>query len=394
MLYAFSRVMQKDEALRLKALQDYRVLDTPPEAVFDNLTRLAADLLQTPIALVSLVDAERQWFKARVGLPATETPRTVSFCDHAIRADSNLVVEDATKDPRFAENPLVLGDPSIRFYCGVVLRSPDGHGLGTLCVIDRVPRVLTRGEEGVLEALARQVEGELEVRRRLALLEESLGAQQERQHEKELLAAMLVHDLRGPLTAISLLAASVTPTDEESRQGLEELQLESDRARRMLSDVLDICLDQMGGLRLRRAPVVLGRLIADHVRRMQRRAHTLNVELQLTLPEESIALDVDPELVGRMIDNLIQNALDHGPRKPVGVIVRRDRDKVRVEVRDRGPTLSADLQRRLFRPFESGSQRGHGLGLAFCRLAAEAHGGVVGVEGWENGNCFFVELPA
>jgi len=135
-----------DERGRLEALADYRVLDTPPEPAFDNITGLASSIFRTPIALVSLVDEHRQWFKSRVGLDVAETPREISFCDHAIRADATLVVEDATRDPRFVDNPLVVGEPHVRFYCGVVLRTPEGHGLGTLCLIDRVARTISRPE--------------------------------------------------------------------------------------------------------------------------------------------------------------------------------------------------------------------------------------------------------
>lgn len=138
-----------DEAARLAALEDLRVLDTPPDPGLDRLVRLASRLLDMPIALISLVDRDRQWFKARVGLAAGETPRDISFCGHAVAADEGMEVPDALMDPRFADNPLVTGDPHIRFYAGEILRGPDGHALGTLCVIDTKPRRLS-GEHRVL----------------------------------------------------------------------------------------------------------------------------------------------------------------------------------------------------------------------------------------------------
>jgi GAF domain-containing protein len=118
------------EALRLAALYRYDVLDTPPEEAFDRITRLARMVLQLPIVLVSLIDRERQWFKSRQGLAATETPRSMSFCTHAIQRDVPMIVQDACADPRFQDNPLVVGDPGIRFYLGVPLRTPDGHNSG------------------------------------------------------------------------------------------------------------------------------------------------------------------------------------------------------------------------------------------------------------------------
>ncbi|HVE70483.1 MAG TPA: PAS domain S-box protein [Thermoanaerobaculia bacterium] len=153
---------------RLAALARYAVLDTTAEDAFDELVQLASSICATPIALISLVDATRQWFKARVGLEAPETPRQISFCTHAIRQNDLFVVHDAQADPLFAENPLVTGDPHIRFYAGAPLITPDGFNLGTLCVIDREPRVLDPAQQQALVALARQVVVQLELRRQIA----------------------------------------------------------------------------------------------------------------------------------------------------------------------------------------------------------------------------------
>lgn len=153
------------EAARLAALRTLAVLDTEAEPQLDNLTQLAADLLGLPIALVSLVDADRQWFKSRVGLGATQTPREHAFCAHAIHGTDVFVVNDATEDPRFADNPLVTGDPNIRFYAGAPLVTREGHALGTLCVIGDAPRDCSGKEARILEALARQVMTLLEYRK-------------------------------------------------------------------------------------------------------------------------------------------------------------------------------------------------------------------------------------
>jgi GAF domain-containing protein len=130
------------EARRLAVLNAYQVLDTPPDPTLDTLTRLASRLIGVPVALVSLVDERRQWFKSRHGLQASQTPREVAFCDHVVRSGEPLVVEDALADPRFRDNPLVTGDPYVRFYAGVPLRVPQGVVLGTLCAIDHQPRTL------------------------------------------------------------------------------------------------------------------------------------------------------------------------------------------------------------------------------------------------------------
>ena len=147
--------MPADEDERLAALRELLLLDTPPEERFDRLARFGAEQLDTPIALLTLVDGQRQWFKSRMGLEATETPREISFCGHAILKNELFVVEDASRDPRFADNPLVTGDPHIRFYAGAPLSAPGGHRIGTLCVIDTVPRTLGTVERSILDALRR-----------------------------------------------------------------------------------------------------------------------------------------------------------------------------------------------------------------------------------------------
>ncbi len=157
-----------DEPERLVALRRYEILDTPPERAFDDLTLLAAQICQTPIAMVSLVDSDRQWFKSRIGVETRETPRDIAFCAHAIAGRETLIVPDTFQDERFAGNPLVVDEPQIRFYAGALLRVAEGHALGALCVIDRVPRQLTDDQAPALEALARQVVAQLELRWQLA----------------------------------------------------------------------------------------------------------------------------------------------------------------------------------------------------------------------------------
>lgn len=173
-----------NESARLRALHEYAVLDSGAEQAFDDIARLAAFVCKTPISLVSLIDADRQWFKAKVGLEVSETPREHAFCAHAILQPSEtMIVPDAAQDARFAANPLVTGAPHIRFYMGVPLVTPTGEALGTLCVIDRAPRRLDTEQMEVLSALARQVVSQLELRRSLKTLEDSI-AEHERHAER------------------------------------------------------------------------------------------------------------------------------------------------------------------------------------------------------------------
>lgn len=166
--------LPNNENQRLQKLQCYNVLDTKPESAYDDLTQLAALICQAPIALISLIDKERQWFKSVVGLHAEETHRDLAFCAHAILSPSTLVIPDALQDPRFAENDLVVGEPHIRFYAGAPLITPDGFVLGTLCVLDSQPRMLNKQQILALEALARQVVSQLELRLHLHRLGEEI----------------------------------------------------------------------------------------------------------------------------------------------------------------------------------------------------------------------------
>jgi PAS domain S-box-containing protein len=152
--------LPRDEDARVAALRSLRILDTPAEERFDRITRVASALFDVPIALVSLVDVNRQWFKSCVGLDAPETPRAVSFCAHAILGEGTLVIPDTLQDPRFRENPFVTGDPHVRFYAGRPLRAED-HALGTLCLIDPRPRTLDERQLGLLDDLGAWAEQEL-----------------------------------------------------------------------------------------------------------------------------------------------------------------------------------------------------------------------------------------
>src|SRR6266702_4039798 len=157
-----SALVPPNEKQRLKVLWQYDVLDPIPEEVFDDLTELAARICEAPIALIALVDEDRQWFKSKVGVSLNETSRDISFCGHAICQSDLFIVPDATKDERFANNPLVTSSPKIRFYAGAPLVTPDGYALGTLCIIDKVPRQLRPDQKNALGILARHVVSQLE----------------------------------------------------------------------------------------------------------------------------------------------------------------------------------------------------------------------------------------
>jgi GAF domain-containing protein len=182
---ATARSLPEHDHDRVAALQKYAILDTEPEQAFDDLTLLASFVCKTPIALISLVDENRQWFKSKVGLAALETPRDIAFCSVAIEQSDVMVVPDTLKDERFRNNPLVVSEPRIRFYAGAPLINEEGYALGTLCVVDQTPRDFGPDQKEALQALSRLVLAQLEFRRNLQLLKEALTERSHAEHERE-----------------------------------------------------------------------------------------------------------------------------------------------------------------------------------------------------------------
>ncbi len=199
--------MEFNEKARVQALRRYKILDTDPEKAFDDLTILASHICETPVALISLIDSDRQWFKAKVGVSVSETPREVSFCTVAIQQPDLFVVSDASKDPRFSSNPFVVSDPKIRFYAGAPFTSSDGHPLGTLCVVDVVPRELTPNQARALLALSRQVQAQFELRNNLIELRAALDQRDRAESERDRTIIELQHALNHVQRLSGLLPA-------------------------------------------------------------------------------------------------------------------------------------------------------------------------------------------
>ena len=197
-----------NETDRLAALRSYRVLDTPPEPEFDGLVHLAAHTCRAPIALISLIDERRQWFKAEVGLGVRETPLDCSNCLTAMLQPETMIVPDLSEDPRFADNPLVASEPRLRFYAGAGLRTPDGYPLGALCVLDHVPRNLTEDQTATLGLLAHQVMSQLDLRRAIAERDERLEVSRRIEQRQSLLVRELHHRVKNTLATVQALVGA------------------------------------------------------------------------------------------------------------------------------------------------------------------------------------------
>jgi anti-sigma regulatory factor (Ser/Thr protein kinase) len=219
--------MKFDEKVRVQALHSYKILDTDPEKAFDDLTVLASHICETPVALISLIDSDRQWFKSRIGVSLSQTPLEVSFCATAIQHSHLFVVPDASKDPRFCSNPFVVSDPKIRFYAGAPFASSDGQPLGTLCVVDVVPRQLSSDQENALLALSRQVQAQFELRKNLIDLRTTLQDRDRAEAERDRTIVELqqalehVQHLSGLLPACSACKLDVTiPANRHAISGV------------------------------------------------------------------------------------------------------------------------------------------------------------------------------
>lgn len=384
------------EQARLHALSATGLLDSPDEADFDDLTALAAQICATPIALVSLVDAQRQWFKSRFGLNVRETPRDVAFCAHALHGNDLLEVGDTTRDHRFAGNPLTLGEPGVRFYAGMPIASPDGLPLGTLCVIDHVPRRLTDGQRDALRRLARQVSAQITLH---AARNQAIATARA---ENTFLATMS-HELRTPLNGIvattQLLAECSLPDD--ARELVDVLEQSSSHLSGIVDAVLDLARLETGDVALERAPLA-PRALAEQVRTMceplaKRKGLVLRVDSGHALRDRL----GDALRVRQILLNLVTNAVKFTDRGEVTLQLRdRSADILRIEVRDTGigiePAAQVSLFQRFFQADPTTARRfgGSGLGLAIVRQLCERMGGRCGVNSARGaGSTFWVELP-
>ncbi|GAA3886525.1 GAF domain-containing sensor histidine kinase [Saccharothrix violaceirubra] len=378
------------ETNRVAALHALRLLDTPREERFDRITRMAQDVVHAPIALVSLVDLDRQWFKSCVGLDATETSRGTSVCSFAIRHDEVFEVEDLTADERFADFPVVR-EAGLRFYAGQPVAAPSGHKIGTLCVLDRVPRRLTPVEHTRLKALATWVELEC------AVVQATLGAQDAERAKRDFVA-MVSHELRTPLTSVhgslELLASGRFGVLEERASQLLDIAVNNtDRLVRLSDDVLDLSKVRCDQLRLHPTSVDLDRVVVTAVHAVEGTAERDGVPL--TTEVEPVTVRGDADRLVQAVTNLLSNAVKASPRgHAVTVGCTSDGSLARIKVVDEGSGIPADQVQRIFEPFVQLGRGGSGLGLTITRGIVDAHGGAIAVESVPGkGSTFTMTLP-
>ena len=356
--------LPEKEMRRLASLYGYDILDSEREGVFDELTELAASICDTPIALISLVDESRQWFKSRVGIDAAQTSRDVAFCAHAILQPGLFVVPDTLEDERFADNPLVTGEPHIRFYAGAPLFTAEGHGLGTLCVIDREPRELTPKQQKALTVLRTHVLKLLELRRLTRELDISYK-------ELEAFSYTISHDLRAPLRAITgfsqiLLEEHVENLNAEARSLLQRIHSSGLRMDSLTTDLINLA-------RLSRQPIEfrnvdLSQIAQGVISEIAKADRDRRVDVKI---QPGLTAHGDPGLLRIVLTNLFDNAWKFTSKcaKPYiefGAVPREGASGF--FVRDNGVGFEMAYAGKLFQPFQrlhtNTAYCGTGIGLA------------------------------
>lgn len=402
-----------DEAARLDALAAHDLLDTLPEQAFDDLTALASRLCETPIALVSLVDRERQWFKSRVGLEAPQTPRDVAYCSHTILGDDLLVVPDALQDERFHDNPLATGAPYVRFYAGTPLRAESGHKLGTLCVIDHVPRELTQAQLDSLRRLGRQVEAQLRLRLRMQELgqREAEGRSQRDAlaralRQRDALAELVMKDLQVPLSGIQMNASFITcrpSVPDDVRAAARDIQESAESAQRMVANLMDAGRED-APLTPRLMELDVHALVSEVARDFSARIQGSHRHFSTSVRLRQRFVVGDRGLLRRALDNLLDNSYRFtalGSGRVTLEVTQPEPGLLEVKVRDEGPGIPAAAREHVFdpvvpegKPAAARARASNALGLVFCRRVVQAHGGWCWVE--ENrprGIAFCLRLP-
>ena len=377
----------KNEKERLKILESYSILDTLPESDYDNLTAIASEICNMRISLISLLDNDRQWFKSHHGLDTTETSKDFAFCAHAINESSNIfVVPDARKDERFYDNPLVTGDPNVIFYAGVPLNSPEGFPLGTLCVIDNKPNLLSQSQLNSLKALANQAMNLLELRKNKIQLQQVIEDLKESNTELEKFAHIAAHDLKSPLNNISALSKFLSEhysskIDEEGQEIIGFIGSSAEKLRNLIEGLLNYSKsDRLN--KETKTEINLKTLTSDVAG-----LFSFGDKCRLILKTESEYLYANRTAIEQILINLVANANKYND-KPITVIelsVKESETEYEISVKDNGPGILKEHQQRIFQIFETLSnedkfgEQGNGIGLAIVKKLVEILGGKIRV---------------
>ncbi|MBL7841638.1 MAG: GAF domain-containing sensor histidine kinase [Cyclobacteriaceae bacterium] len=370
-----------NEQERLNALNEYHILDTPAERDFDEIAELASIICETSISTVTLIDEARQWFKAKVGLDTPETSRDIAFCSHVINQDSVMIVPDASKDDRFHDNPLVTGNPDIRFYAGMPLVTPDGYNIGTLCVIDTKPKNLLPHQLFALQVLSKQVIKQMELRKKVFELERLNDT-----HRK--LLSVIGHDLRSPLTSLYGLLELSEKYDlppEEFKAKLPEVRQGFTAANSLLGNLLEWATSQFEHNGIKRKIIslryVVDQIIADNQQQFDKK----NNEVE-NLVDTTCQVLADEHMLRTVLRNLLMNANKFTNHGRITISNAAVDTMTEICIADTGVGMDQLQVSKMFnwdkRTSTKGTsgERGSGFGLLVSQEFVEKNGGRMWVE--------------
>jgi len=394
--------LPKNEVDRLAALNSYNILDTAEDEDFDELTILASAICQTPIALISLVDDKRQWFKSHTGLAAKETPKEISFCAHAIvEAEEIMVVNDATRDERFADNPLVTGDTKVIFYAGVPLVNEDGFALGSLCVIDHQHKELTTVQTDGLKIIAKQVINKLELRRKALTLEKLNRQLLNSNTFIEKFAAMAAHDIKNPLSSMLLSSQSLQmrlkKMDDAGCEKLIDLNISSTKRLMTLLDEMLAYSKSPETLLIRKIRVNLNDLLSQVI-------GSINVpaNFRINLPADGYQVYASVVALEQVFANLLTNAIRYNDKEEGIINIRLiyDEDSYKFEVEDNGKGIATEYHERVFdnnftlKQADRFDKQGSGIGLSTVKELVKALNGSIHLTSTLGvGTTFYISIP-
>ncbi|AOM78987.1 GAF domain-containing sensor histidine kinase [Pedobacter steynii] len=383
------------EEERIKALKRYAILDTPPDGSFDRLTRLAASLLKVPIAIVSLVDTDRIWFKSKYGVDVQQIDREEGLCASAIWSDEFYQVEDAAADPRTSNHPLVAGALGLRFYAAAPLRTKDGFNLGTFCVMDKETRTLNQEEAQILKDLRDIVMDQIELR---------LASRTSIAQHNQILNTT-AHDLKNPLTTIPVRADLIKMKKDNPEMVdtlCDQIKIASLNMVRIIDELLQVGSIEAGKIHLLLIRVNASFLVSNVVSMNLPLAERKNQTLHFSY-EKDLYVSADEGKLTEIVDNLVNNAIKYSPMGTnIFVRVKETADhKVIIEVEDEGLGLTTEDKSKLYQRFTrlsaqpTGGENSTGLGLSIVKVLVEAHEGTISAEseGQGKGCKFIVELP-
>ena len=384
------------EAKRLEALKKYDILDTPPDGTYDRIVKLIAKLLDVPIAIVSLVDNDRLWFKSAFGLDVQQLPQEAGkgLCSSAILSNDFYMVEDTSQDPRTCNNPLVTSEPRIRFYAAAPLTTSDNYNLGTVCVLDKRPRTLTEAQQQILTDMAYIVMEQLELRimSRMAI------------NSQNKMAYMVTHDIRSAVCHLPVLVDLI----KENKDNAGELEVLGDMIKSTANKSLE-AVDSFLKHATSLSKEVDYRFEPFDFSELTRKVISTNAVMALKKQQKigdsiegNVWVNGDRTRLSELIDNLLSNAIKYSPKgKDIWVSLETSDRKLILKVRDEGQGMTAEDMANAFKRFNklsampTGGEVSTGLGLWIVKEIAERHRGKASVksEGKDKGATFTVELP-